>query len=164
MAAETLTGTRGGTAFPVAGHGSGGNLKAWHGGYSIPAAVEDGDIFELFRVPAGAVILGGWLQADDMDTGIEALDMDLGWAANGVDSADPDGFGNFGTWTGDAVTDIKPETGIYMPLGGVLFTAGPKLFTVETLIQLEANTAATTFAAGQVYVTMLGVVDAAWAL
>jgi len=149
-AAETLIGTRGAAGFPVYGRGAAGDLKVAYGQYAITAAVEDGDIFQLCRVPAGAIIVGGWFYAGDMDTGAEALDMDVGWAANGTDAADPDGLLNGGTLTGDAITDLKPEVGISMPLGGVLITAGKKLLAEETVIQIEVNTAATTWADGTV--------------
>lgn len=150
MAAETLTSTQAATGYPVHGVGPAGNVKAAYGTYTIAANVEDGDIFEMCKVPKGAVVLGGWLYSGDLDTGTEAIDMDVGWAANGSDAADPDGLGNFGVWTGDAVTGVKPETGTSMPLGGVLITAGPKTFAAETTIQIEANVAAATFAAGTV--------------
>ena len=150
MAAETLTSTRAGATFPVfKGPGAGVVCAAW-GTYAVAANVEDGDIFEMCRVPDAAVIIDGCIRADDMDTGIEALDMDVGWAANATDAADPDGLGNLGVWTGDAVTDIVPEAYIYYPFGGIL-KDGMKAFSAgggETVIQVEANAAATTFAAG----------------
>lgn len=111
----------------------------------------------MCKVPAGAIVVDGFVRADDMDTGAEALDMDVGWAANGSDAADPDGFGNLGVWTGDAVTDIKPEGSIYYPFNGVL-KDGPKTFARETTIQVEANAAATTFAAGTLYVGVFYIV------
>lgn len=117
MAAETLTATRAASTFPVAGHGSHGNLKVATGTYEIAAVVEDGDIFEMCRLPANSVVVGGMLYADDIDTGTEALDMDIGWAANGSESADPDGFGNLGVWTGDVTTDVKPVAGNMWALG-----------------------------------------------
>ena len=112
-----------------------------YGIYTIAAVVEDGDIFEMCKLPSGAVVVDGVFYGDDIDTGTEALDMDIGWAANGTDAADPDGFGNLGLLSGDAVTDIKPEASLWYPLGGVLRTAGPKTFSAETTIQVEANTA-----------------------
>lgn len=150
MAAETLTSAQAAVAYPVYGAGPAGNVKCAYGTYTIAANVEDGDIFEMLKLPKGAVVISGHLYAGDLDTGVESIDMDVGWAANGVDAADPDGFGNFGVWTGDAVTGYKPETGTSMPLGGVLITAGPKTFSADTTIQIEANAAAATFAAGTV--------------
>tara|TARA_R110000822_G_scaffold77081_3_gene185098 strand:+ start:51 stop:542 length:492 start_codon:yes stop_codon:yes gene_type:complete len=158
MAAETLTSTQAGANYPVAGPGDAFNLKVSTGTYAIAANVEDGDIFEMCKVPAGAVVVGGWLIGADLDTGIEALDMDLGWASNGTDAADPDGFGNLGVLTGDVSVHL-PVAGLYIPLQGVLQATGPKRFSAETTVQLEANAAATTFAAGTVSVVVLYFID-----
>lgn len=126
-----------------------------YGEINVAANPADGDIYELVKIPAGATVLGGYLMADDLDTNAtETLDMDIGWAANGTEAADPDGFGNLGVWTGDAITGIKPEVGNYFVLGGVLFTTGPQTFTGETTIQVEANAAAATFAAGKMWVVV----------
>lgn len=151
MAAETLTATRAAATFPVYKPQGAGAVACAYGTYEIGAAVEDGDIFEMCRVPAGAVVIDGFVRADDIDTGTEALDMDIGWAANGTDDADPDGFGNLGVWTGDAVTGVKPEVQIWYPFNGVL-KDGPKTFAAETVIQLEANVASNAGHTGTVYV------------
>lgn len=146
MAAETLTSTRAAATFPVFKATGSGVVCAAYGSYTIAAAVEDGDIFEMCKLPAGAVVLGGHLYSDDLDTGTEALDMDIGWAANGgtgtYDAASPAGLGNLGTWTGDAFTagNLSNVTGIHYPLGGVLLTGELPTFTRETTIQIEANT------------------------
>ena len=158
MAAETLTAARASAGFPVAGKGEAGTVKFAYGTYEIAANVEDGDIFEMCRVPAGALVVDGFVRADDLDTGTEALDMDIGWAANGTDAADPDGFGNLGVWSGDAVTDIKPEAQIFYPFNGVL-KDGPKEFAAETVIQLEANAAANAGGTGTVFVGVYYVLD-----
>jgi len=147
MVAETLTSTRAASTFPVAQSHTAGTVLCTYGSYEVVANVEDGDIFEMCKLPAGAVVICGWVYADDMDTGAEALDMDLGWADNGSESADPDGFGDFGVWTGDAITDLKAAGHIYYPLGNIM-KDGPISFTAETMVQFEANAAATTFAAG----------------
>lgn len=138
MVAETLTTTRARSTFPVNSGFGGGVVMAAYGTYEIAAAVEDGDIFEMCRIPAGATVIMGWVFADDLDTGTEALDMDIGWAGNGIDTADPDGFGNLGVWTGDATTDTKPEVWNRFFFGGVL-KDGPKTFAAETILQIEAN-------------------------
>jgi hypothetical protein len=104
--------------------------------------LEASDVIQFCRVPANSVVVGGYFSGDDLDTGTEALDIDLGWAANGVENADPDGFGNLGVITGDAVTELKPVAGIYMPLQGLLFADGPKSFSAETIIQATVNAAA----------------------
>jgi len=154
MVAETLTAARGKAGFPVGGKGEANTLKCAYGTYEIAANVEDGDIFEMCRLPAGAVVIDGFIRADDLDTNAtETLDMDIGWAANGVDAADPDGFGNLGVWTGDAVANWKPEVMNYFALNGVL-KDGPKTFTVETVIQIEANAAAATGGTGTLTVAV----------
>jgi hypothetical protein len=153
MAIGTVTATRAATTFPVAAGGSAGAvLSAW-GTYDIAAATADGDIIQLCRVPKGATVLGGWLIGEDIDTGTEAWDADFGWAANGDEAADPDGFGNFGVLSGDAIDGN--EVGIYRELGGVLRSDGPKTFNAETLLQLEVNVAANAGAVGRVTVVVL---------
>lgn len=158
MTAETLTSTRAASGFPTAGPGLGGNLKCAYGSYDIAAVVEDGDIFELCRLPAGATVVGGWLIGADIDTGTETLDMDLGWAANGDEVADPDGFGNLGVWTGDVSVHV-PVAGNFFPVQGVLFTAGPKTFNAETIIQVEANAASNAGHTGMITVVILYVME-----
>lgn len=158
MAAETLTADRAADGFPVFKPSGAGLLCCAYGTYEIAANVEDGDIFEMCKVPAGAVVVDGYVRADDLDTNAtETLDMDVGWAANGTESADPDGFGNLGVWTGDAVSDLKPETYNYFPFGGTL-KDGPKSFTNETTIQVEANAAAATGGTGTLTVCVFYVV------
>lgn len=144
MAAATLAGSRAVTTLPMGGAGSGGDMKVAWGEVTIDDATEDGDIFQVCYVPAGATVIGGYILAGDGDTGIEALDIDIGWAANGVDAANADGFGNLGVWTGDATHGGSSEVGNQLMLGGVLLASGPQTFTVDTLIQLETNTAAAT--------------------
>lgn len=148
MAAETLTATRAASTFPVASRAPGGILQVAWGTYTLAANVEDGDIFEMCRIPAGATVIGGYLQAADLDTNAtETLDMDIGWAANGSEAADPDGFGNLGVWTGDTSVHL-PVAGNYFPLAGTLQSSGPQTFTDETVIQVEANAAAATGGTG----------------
>lgn len=159
MVAETLTSTRAASTFPVFQSHASGLLCVAYGTYEIAANVEDGDIFEMCKVPAGAVVLDGVVYAEDLDTNAtETLDLDVGWAANGTEAADADGFGNLGVWTGDAVAGYKPEVGNRYPFGNVLFTGGPKSFTNETTIQVEANAAAATGGTGTLTVVVYYVV------
>ena len=149
MAAETLSADRAALTFPVFKASGAGLLCVAWGTYDLAANVEDGDIFEMCRVPAGATVVGGYIIGEDIDTGTEALDMDVGWAANGDEVADPDGFGNLGVWTGDASV-TKPEVGTLIFLGGVLRVDGPKTFNAETLLQIEANAAANAGGTGRI--------------
>ena len=149
MAAETLTATKGKLSAPQPGTGPAGNLKVQYETYSIAANVEAGDVFAMVWVPA-CTVLDGRIVADQLDThNTPTLDMNVGWAANGVDAADPDGFGNFGVWDDAAVTGYKPEVGHRLPFGGTLLANGPKTFTVPTQILVTDVAAAATFAAGQ---------------
>ena len=63
MVAETLTADRAKASFPVAGKGDVGNVKFAYGVYELAANVEDGDIFEMCRVPKGAVVVDGFVRA-----------------------------------------------------------------------------------------------------
>ena len=165
MAAETLTATRAASTFPVFKATGAGIVCAAYGTYEVLANVEDGDIFEMCKIPAGSTIIGGYVYGDDLDTGTEALDIDIGWADNGgsgtydghADAAF--GLGNLGVWTGDVTTDVKPEVGNHFPLGGMLRNGDLPTFTADTTIQLYANTAANSFAAGAVSVVVFYVVD-----
>lgn len=154
----TFTAERAKGAFPVAGIGHAGNVKCAYGVIEIAANPADGDIYKMCKIPKGAIVIDGAIRADDLDTGTETLDMDVGWASNGVDAADPDGFGNLGVLTGDAVTGVKPETMIWYPLNGVL-KDGPKEFSEETTIQVEANAAANTGGTGTLYLYVLYLVN-----
>lgn len=137
----TSTADRAKATFPVSGHGFGGNMKVAWGTFDVGANPSDDDIIEMCRVPKGATVIGGWIQGEDLDTGTEELDFDAGWAANGDEVADPDGFGDFGVVTGDASVHT-PVAGIHLHLAGVLVTEGPKTFNAETMLQIEFNAAA----------------------
>jgi hypothetical protein len=155
MVAETLTGDRAGDSFPVFQAVGAGIVCAAYGKYAVAANVEDGDIFELCKLPPGAVVLGGSFYAGDLDSGTEAIDIDIGWASNGAESADADGFVNSGVLTGDVVVDILPAGLNWRPFQ---MTTGPITFTKETIVQAEANVAAATFVAGTIYVVVYYVV------
>ena len=164
MAAETLTSTRGGSTFPAYKGNGAGALCAAYGSYTIAAAVETGDIFQMCKVPAGAVLLGGWFYGDDIDTGTEALDIDVGWAANGgsgtYDAVDTDGLGNLGTLTGDAFAagNVANVAGLMYPLMGKFLEGELLTFTAETTIQLYVNTASNAGHTGTVSVVVFYVV------
>jgi len=155
MAAETLVATHAATGFPVSAIGPAGDVKVAYGTYAIAANVEAGDIFELCKLPAGATIVGGELRADPLDThATPTLDMDLGWKATADEVTDTDGLGNLGVWSDTAVAGYRTEVGHIFPLQGIVMTAGFKTFTAEAVIQLYANAAAATFAAGDVTVVV----------
>ena len=155
----TLTAKRALTTFPVSGNGLANSLYVATGTYEFAANPTAADIVQMCKLPKDAVVVMGWLYGDDIDTGTEALDIDVGWASNGTDAADPDGFGNLGVLTGDATTDVKPEVSIWYPLGGVLRSAGPKKFAAETMVQLVVNAAANAGGTGTITLVVLYTID-----
>jgi len=114
---------------------------AW-GYYNATSTLAQNDIIHFCRVPSGATVIGGFFQAADIDTGTEALDIDIGWAANGTDAVDTDGFGNLGTLDGDAVSMFRPVAGIYYPFLNIIQDSGYKTFSAETTLTAVVNTAA----------------------
>lgn len=140
MAIGTVLGSAGSEDTPIPAFG-GGILNVHWSTYNIAAAPADNDIIKFLWVPAGATVVGGFVFGDDIDTGTEALDFDIGWAANGDEAADPDGFGNLGVVTGDVSTHLAVAS-IWIPFQGVLFSAGPKTFARKTCLQVEFNAAA----------------------
>ena len=150
-----FTADRGLATFPVFKPQGDGALGCAYGTYNITANPTPTDVGTMCRVPSGATVVMGWVYGDDLDTGVETLDFDVGWNVTSAEAADPDGFGNFGVVTGDAVTGIKPEVSIWMPLGGVLRTAGPKTFSAETEISVTFNAAAAAGGTGFLTVVVL---------
>lgn len=130
----TLTAARAASTFPVGGAGPANLLHVAYGVYNMTAAASANDVIEFCKLPAGATVIGGYLQGADIDTGTETFDIDIGWAANGTDAADTDGFGNFGVLSGDATTERLPVAGIYVPLVNVIQDSGYKTFAAETKV------------------------------
>ncbi len=147
----TLTAARAAANFPVTSYGGAGVLQVAYGSYTLAANPTIADVIQFCKVPAGAVVLGGWLRGEDIDTGTETLDIDIGW------TADTDGFGNFGVITGDVVTELKPEVSILLPLNGTL-KSGPVTFTAETTIQGTVVAAAAAGGTGVLWLTVYFVV------
>lgn len=158
----TYTATRAASTFPADGMGYSGNCKVARGIYQFTAGPAADDIVEFCRVPKGAVVIGGRFTVAKIETSTSgaAFDMDIGWAANGTDASDTDGFGNFGVASFAAVTGVKPEaTFASYPLGGVLGTAGPKTFSAETkIIGHVVASCGTTFVTGNAMVEVYYVV------
>jgi hypothetical protein len=154
----TVSAARASSLAPVPGHGFGGNLKVAWGTYTHASNLAAATIIEYCRIPKGATVVGGYWSATDLDTdATEEINIDIGWAGNGVDVADPDGFGDLGVMTGDVSVHLGVAS-IFMPLQGVIFATGPKTFGAETVLQAVVNVDAATGGTGQstlvVYYTM----------
>lgn len=155
MTAETLTGANASRTLPVYKPAGGYALAVAHGSYSVAAAVEDGDIFELFILPAGAVVVAGEMWVSDMDTGTEELEIDLGYAANGVDAASVSAFVNSGVLSGDVDTDLLYPAGTNLRKFNM--TSGPVTLAAETVVQAEviAPSSTSNWQAGTIYAMAL---------
>lgn len=161
------------TSGPVFGHGMSGNVKAWYGKYTYTSAPSAADLLNLFKLPKNCLTLFGFVATDDIDTGTETLDIDIGFTANGGGAAtltitdgttytnansgvaDDDGFVNGGVFTGDAITDLAPAGTNWRPF---LHATGPKFFSEETLVQAKIVAAANATGTGTVYVCIFGIV------
>lgn len=154
----TYTSDQAAASYPVPGPQVSGMVYSAVGIFNVATALAQNDIVKMCKVPAGATVIGGQFIADDIDTGTEALDLDIGWPANGGsgtwDGADSDGFGNLGVLTGDASTapNLSNVTGTIIPLMGILADGQFPTFTKETTIQLLCNAAAN--AGGTGYVSL----------
>lgn len=146
-----ITADRAAASFPVFTPLGAGTPGVAYGVQALTVNPTAADIIKLCKVPANAVVYDGFVRMTDMDTnGSPTLDVDIGWAANGVEVADPDGFGNFGVSNGTAVAGYLPEGGTRLPLHGVLGANGVQAFSRETTLQAVVNAVAATFAAGTI--------------
>lgn len=151
----TFTAARAATSFPVYKPPGGCVGVAW-GTIEVAANPTPGDIYAMCRLPKGAVVIGGWIRSDDLDTNAaETLDLDVGYLANGVDVADPDAFGNLGVMGTDTVAGVKAEAGYNYQFGGILSTDAPVALGGETVVAVTCIATALTFAAGTLTVTVL---------
>ena len=135
---------------PIPSAIGGGLLTCLFGTITLAAAQAANDTVNLFKMPKGFTPMFGFVMGDDIDTGTEAYDFDVGVAGN------TDKFGNFGVVTGDAVAGIKPEVCIWMPLAGELCTEAPAEVLVETDVILTVNAAAQAGGTGTINVYLMG--------
>lgn len=150
----TYTATRAAPTFPVYQGLGGGDLSVAYGSFDLASNLAAATIIEFCRVPAGAVIIDGFVRMEDIDSNAsEEFDFDVGYAANGAVAADPDAFGDFGVHTGDALVGYLPEGGTCLPFHGVL-KDGFLTLTRETTIIGTINVDAATFAAGTISVAV----------
>jgi hypothetical protein len=141
-ATNPLTGAAWSDKTPVYRPDGGGDLAVSMGTYNFLVNPTATDAIRFCKVPANAIVLGGYIAGADLDTGTGALDIDFGWEANGAETANTVGFGNMGAIGGNVVADIIPVAGIWRPLQGVLLTSGWQMFTYETWLSGLVNTAA----------------------
>lgn len=121
----TVTAARAASGFPAYMPRANGDCGVAYGTYEITSALSKNDIVEFFKVPAGVDIIDGMLFADDLDTGTEALEIDVG------DSASTARFLNSGVLSGDVVANhvIAAQIKVHF-----LTTALPHNYTAATTV------------------------------
>lgn len=83
ISVELGSGVAGARTYPVSGVGLGGRTThRARGEYTITAALAGADTIQLFDLPKGARILGGFIKADDLDSGGSALRLSVGDAGS----------------------------------------------------------------------------------
>jgi hypothetical protein len=83
ISVELGSGVAGARTYPVSGVGLGGRTThRARGEYTITAALALNDTIQLFDLPKGARILGGFIKADDLDSGGTALRISVGDAGS----------------------------------------------------------------------------------
>jgi hypothetical protein len=160
-------------AFQPVGHGLSGNLKGWWGKYTYASAAVINDTIDLCKIPKNSLVLWGFLSTDDIDTGTETLEIDVGFTANGggaatlttndgtvhtnnnSGSASATAFVDSGVMTGDAITDLIPAGMNWRPFKGV--ATGPMFFSEETQVRAKITAAANATGTGTIYVCLIGV-------
>jgi hypothetical protein len=152
MAAVHVAASRAADDFPLfAGHG-GSNIKAAWGTYTIATALEANSTVDMCHLPKGATIIGGMLQGSDLDTGTEALEIDVGTRTKGdaydATSADPDALLNSGVLSGDAVAEHVPTARICVHLA----VPAPIVLTVDTTVFVTITAAAAATGTGTIWV------------
>lgn len=113
------------------------------------------DTFVMCKLPKGAVITGGWLLGDKLDStgsGSGCLTINIG-VDKAVTAADGTAVTSASTsnalasaWAlgpdAAAVTGYKPDVGRNLPLGSLLFTNGPLLTSDECNVIVTVITSA----------------------
>lgn len=162
--ASTLTALQ--NALQPATGGFHANAKVGFGIYTYGAAAVVNDVINLFVLPKNSLVIFGFLMTDDIDTGTEALEIDVGFLANGGGSATlktNDGtvwtnaastgaaaaLVDSGVLTGDAITDLIPAGMNFRPFQ---LKTGPKFFSEETQVQAKITAAANAGGTGTIYV------------
>lgn len=136
----TFTATRAGSRVFSAGAGWAQDKKVAWGTIEITANPAPADIYQMCKIPKGAVIVGGRLLGERLGSGTSA--GSISYTLNvGIDGTlkvtDATSYGTASTSNAlgtiasidyAAVVGVRGESGLDMPLGGLLYTTGP--FTV----------------------------------
>lgn len=136
----------------VPGVGDGGNLKVLIGTYTFASITVINDVVKLFTIPKGFTPLFGRLVGADLDTGTEALELDVGV------TGDTTKYLNSGVITGDTgEPNNKITVGIMLDLQEDLITVKPTAVTADIDCLLTVTAAANATGTGVVTVYLCGV-------
>lgn len=138
------TATRAGQNKPSISGGLALDVKRAWGTIEVTANPAPLDTFVMCKLPKGAVITGGWLLGDKLDStgsGSACLTINIG-VDKAVTAADGTAVTSASTsnalassWAlgpdAAAVTGYKPDTARNLPLGSLLLTNGPLLLSDE---------------------------------
>ena len=133
-----------------AGVGQAGSVQALIGSIEIATANVINDTITMVTAPAGFTPLYGWLVGDDLDTGTEALELDVGIAG------DTTKYLNSGVVSGDTIANEKITVGIKIPLQEELMTVKPTAFTTDTDIIVTFTAAANAGGTGTLTLMLFG--------
>lgn len=136
---------------PVPGVGASGDLKVLFGSRTFTAAASSADVVKMFKIPAGFTPLFGWLVGSDIDSGTEALELDVGVTGDATKYLDS------GVITGDTIANEKITVGIKIPLQEDLMTVKPTEVTSETDCIVTVTAAANAGGTGVITVYLCGV-------
>lgn len=137
---------------PIPGVGEGGNAKLLYGTYTFTSITIINDVVYMFTMPKGFTPIHGYLVGDDLDTGIEALELDVGIVGDTTKYLDS------GVITGDTASpDEKITVGIRLPLQEDLMTVKPTALAADTDVIVTVKAAAVGTGTGTITVWMLGV-------
>ncbi len=132
------------------GAGEVGNVKCLFATKNFTVAASAADVVKMFVIPKGFTPLYGWLTGADIDTGTEALELDVGVTGDSTKYLDS------GVITGDTEAVHKIVVGIKLPLQEDLITIKPTALTADTDCIVTVTAAANAGGTGQITVTLFG--------
>ena len=138
----------------TAGPGPAQSVIALTGTIEIGTALSQNDIINFFVAPKGFTPLYGWMVGDDLDTGTEALEIDVGI------TGDTTKYINSGVITGDTDPYGQITVGIRIPLQEDLMTVKPTAFTSDTTVIGTITAAANAGGTGTLTLNMFGLYNA----
>lgn len=140
-----------GAKVPRPGAGMAGNLKVMYGSIEVLTNWTDLDTVNFFTCPKGFTPLFGRLVGDNIDTGTEELEIDIGISGDTTKYLDSGVLA-----TGDAIANEKITLGVSIPLQEEFMTVKPTAFTSDTDIIATIKVNAATFTAGTLTLWMCG--------